>query len=101
MYRGGGVEGIGREKLLRNFKIGMLEGNRPLATLEVHSYRMEAAALLSGLVYLRKEIRWSGTIEWHTDSPSVIDTSKAIMWSNMAHWVKQRDKDIWDPPKEE
>ena len=69
--------------------------------LEAHSYRMEAAALLSGLVYLRKEMLWSGTIEWHTDSQSVIDTSEKITWSNMTHWVKQRDKDIWDPLKEE
>jgi ribonuclease HI len=58
---------------------------------------MEAAALLSGLVYLREEMQWPGTIEWHTESQSVIDTSDKILWSNMTHWVKQRDKDIWDP----
>ena len=95
-----GVEGIGRENLGK-LVVGMQEGSRPLATLEAHSYRMEAAALLSGLVYLRKEMLWSGTIEWHTDSQSVIDTSEKITWSNMTHWVKQRDKDIWDPLKEE
>jgi hypothetical protein len=52
-YEPWGVEGIGRENL-GTLLVGMLEGHRPLATLEAHSYRMEAAALLSGLVYLRK-----------------------------------------------
>ena len=66
----------------------MLEKHRPLATLESHSYRMEAAALLSGLVYLREELKWSGIVEWHMDSQSVIDTSGKIAWSNMTHWVR-------------
>ena len=95
-----GVEGIRRE-YLGKLVVGTLEGRRPLATLEAHSYRMEAAALLSGLVYLREEMQWSGTIEWHTDSQSVIDTSDKITWSNMTHCIKQRDKDIWDPLREE
>ena len=95
-----GVEGIGRENLGKLI-VGMTEKHRPLATLETHSYRMEATALLSGLVYLREELKWSGIVEWHTDSQSVIDTSGKITWSNMTQWVKQRDKDIWEPLEEE
>ena len=82
-----GLDGIGREHL-RNLLVGTLEGHRPLATLEAQLYRMKAAALLSGLVYLRQEMQWSGTIEWYTASQSVVDTSDKITWSNMTHWVK-------------
>ena len=45
-------------------------------TEEVHSYRMEALGLLSGLMHLRTVVKWEGTIEWHMDSKLVIDTYK-------------------------
>ena len=82
-----GIEGIGREHLGK-LQIGLVGKHRPLETKESHSYRMEAVALLSGLVYLREETQWLGTVEWHTDSQSVIDTCGKITWSNMTHWIK-------------
>ena len=85
-----GIEGAGREIIPE-------EESNKLTTKEIHSYRMEAMALLSGLLYLRKKIKWKGTVEWHTDSKSVIDTYKRI-WMNQtaAKWSKQRDRDIWE-----
>jgi hypothetical protein len=35
---------------------------------------MEALGLLTGLMHLRTVVKWEGTIEWHMDSKSVIDT---------------------------
>ena len=61
------------------------------STEEVHSYRMEAFGLLSGLMHLR-----TGTIEWHMDSKSVIDTYKKCHRLTNAEWTTQRDKDVWE-----
>ena len=45
-----GIEGFGKE---------MVHGNE---INEMASYRMEALALLSGLLYLRQRIRWNGKL---------------------------------------
>jgi ribonuclease HI len=59
---------------------------------------MEALGLLSGLMHLRTVVKWEGTIEWHMDSKSVIDTytyKKSHRLTN-AEWTAQRDKDVWE-----
>ena len=66
-----------------------------LPTHEVHSYRMEALGLLSAFTFLRKEIRWTGKVEWHLDSKSVIDTFEKCEKLHKSSWHRQRDKDIW------
>lgn len=71
-------------------------------TKELHSYRMEAMALLSGMIFLRYTLQSQGTIEWHMDSKSVIDTyKKNITPTYVTRWLRQRDRDIWDAINEE
>ena len=71
-------------------------------TKELHSYRMEAMGLLSGLIFLRYTLRWKGTVEWHMDSQSVIDTyNNHITPDNTIRWLKQKDRDIWDAINQE
>jgi ribonuclease HI len=65
-------------------------------TEEVHSYRMEALGLLSGLMHLRTLVKWEGTVEWHMDSKSVIDTYKKCHRLTNAEWTAQRDRDVWE-----
>ena len=88
------IEGVGREHIGK-ITVGLTPEQRPLDTMEAHSYRMEALALLSGLVFMRVDIKWQGHITWYTDSQAVIDTSKKVTWYNTTCWVKQRDKDVW------
>ena len=87
-----GIEATGKESIGGVTQIGK---NIDLHTKELHSYRMEAMALLSGLNYLRRVIQWEGTVTWHTDSQAVIDTyqNKPLMKHTSA-WAKQRDKDV-------
>ena len=92
-YTRWGVEAVGVEWLGK--AVIQMEGPPPLDTLQSHSYRTEALAVLSGLTFLRVELEWKGTVEWHTDSQAVIDTSGTVHWYNMTKWVKQRDKDVW------
>ena len=94
------IEGVGREHVGKII-VGLTPAQRPLDTMEAHSYRMEALALLSGLVFMRVDIQWQGHITWYTDSQAVIDTGKKVTWYNMTCWVKQRDKDVWDALKQE
>jgi hypothetical protein len=80
-----GVEAYGREDLPIT----------KLPTEEAHSYRMEALGLLSALKFLRTEIQWTGTLDWHIDSMSVIKTFGKCHHLNNTKWQRQRDKDIW------
>ena len=67
-----------------------------LDTTEIHSYRMEAMALLDGMTTLNK-LGWEGTIQWHTDSKAVIGTYKKYRGGVKAStWTKQRDKGVWE-----
>ena len=83
-----GIEGFGKE---------MVHGNE---INEMASYRMEALALLSGLLYLRQRIRWNGKLHWYTDSKAVIDTYKKYKRKNSepthTGWIAQTDKDVWE-----
>ena len=80
------IEGVGREHI-GTIIVGLTPEQRPLDTMEAHSYRMEALALLSGLVFMRVDIKWQGHITWYTDSQAVIDTSKKVTWYNMTCWI--------------
>ena len=83
-----GIEGCGKEAAYG------------LDTTEILSYRMEALALLSGLSYLRIDLKWKGKIHWFTDSKAVIDTYKKYAKYNSkpnhTNWIAQRDKDVWE-----
>ena len=83
-----GIEGCGKEAAYG------------LDTTEILSYRMEALALLSGLSYLRIDLKWKGKIHWFTDSKAVIDTYKKYAKHNSkpnhTNWIAQRDKDVWE-----
>lgn len=66
-------------------------------TKQLHSYRMEAMGLLSGMIFLRYTLKWKGTVKWYLDSKSVIDTyTKNVNPQHTTKWLKQRDRDIWD-----
>ena len=56
---------------------------------------MEALGLLSDLMHLRIVVQWNGSIEWHMDSKSIIDTYKICHRLTNAEWTSQRDKDVW------
>ena len=85
-YEKNGYEAVGTEVLPQQLKH---------YTEEVHSYRMEALGLLSGLMHLRTVVNWKGTLEWHMDSKSVIDKYKKCHRLTNAEWTSQRDKDVW------
>jgi len=81
-----GIGAVGCENITRD----------KLDTTEIHSYRMEAMALLDGMTVLSR-LGWEGTIQWHTDSKAVIDTFKKYRRGVKAStWTKQRDKDVWE-----
>jgi len=82
-----GVTAVGKETL----------GEQSLVTAEQHSYRMEAMTLLDGLTYMKNEIDWKGTIEWYTDSESIIKSwAKVRRGMAVGDWTKQIDKDVWE-----
>ena len=78
-----GINGYGREK------------HENIESHSIHSYRVEALALLAALTFLR-ERKWRGRIEWHMDCQSAITTYGKIEWHNYTNWYAQRDKDVWE-----
>jgi hypothetical protein len=76
------IRAIGKEKLSK------------LECVKIHSYRTEALALMTGLMYL-KERKWKGNIQWYTDSQSIITTWNKLNTSWEPNWVKYKDRDVW------
>ena len=66
-----------------------------LDVTSIHSYRMEAMALLAGMTTLAT-YGWHGKIEWHIDCTGVINTYNKLSGMRNTHWYAQRDKDVWE-----